>query len=93
MPPGLAPRTKAVDDCLLAQYGYSTQAHHVAVFNAVARDLVAAAGFEVFDAFGVTLNAHPQWFDDMRIIRKKVFEAEALSDLTTQLWLNQLCSH
>ena len=90
---GSGPRTKAVDDCLLAQYGYSTQAHHVAVFNAVARDLVAAAGFEVFDAFGVTLNAHPQWFDDMRIIRKKVFEAEALSDLTTQLWLNQLCSH
>ena len=90
---GSSPRMNAVDDCVAAQYGYSTQAHHVAVFNAVARDLVAAAGFEVFDSFGVTLNAHPRWFDDARIIRNKVFEAEALSDLTTQLWLNQLCSH
>ena len=86
-------RRKAVDDCEVAQYGYSTQAHRVAVFNAVARDLVTAAGFEVFDPFGVTLNAHPRWFDDARMVRNAVFNAEALSDLTTHLWLNQLCSH
>ena len=39
-----------------------------------------------------TLHALPRWFDDARLIRHSIVEAEALSDLTTQLWLNQLCS-
>ena len=80
------------NDCEAAQWGYWTQAHHVAVFNEVARAAVTAAGFAVFDPFGVTLHALPRWFDDARLIRHSIVEAEALSDLTTQLWLNQLCS-
>ena len=80
------------NDCESAQWGYSSQAHHVAIFNEVARELVTAAGFETFDPFGVTLHALPSWFDDARApVRHHVFEAEALSDMTTQVWLNQLC--
>ena len=88
----LGERQALSNDCEAAQWGYWTQAHHVAVFNEVARAAVTAAGFAVFDPFGVTLHALPRWFDDARLIRHSIVEAEALSDLTTQLWLNQLCS-
>jgi len=55
--------------------------------------MVEAAGFEVFDAFGVTLHAPAEWFDDVRYgVKYKLHEAEALSDVVTQLLLNQLCN-
>ena len=39
-----------------------------------------------------TLHAPPQWFDDARYgVRYKIHEAEAVSDMTTQVLLNQLC--
>ena len=92
----LAPAPRARQrpaDCRLAQWGFSTQAHHLALVNAAARREVAAAGFEVFEAFGVTLHAPPPWFDDARYgVRFKIHEAEALSDVTTQAFLGLLCS-
>ena len=61
--------------------------------NHAAREMVEAAGFEVFDGFGVTLHAPPAWFDDARHgVRFKLHEAEALSDVTTQALLNQICA-
>ena len=88
-----APRARARPaDCELAQWGFNTQAHHVALSNAVATRMVEAAGFEVFDAFAVTLHAPVAWMDDVRYgVKHKVHESEAVSDLVTQMLLNQLC--
>lgn len=80
-------------ECSVAQWGFNSEAHHVAAFNRVARDLVEAAGFEVFDAFGVTLHAPSEWFDPVRHgVVHKIHEVEAVSDVETQMLLNQLCA-
>ena len=79
-------------DCSLAQWGFSVYAHHLQLVNRVARELVERAGFEVFDGFGLTLHAPPSWFDEARHgVRFKIHESEALSDVTTQAFLNHLC--
>ena len=62
------------------------EAHHVAAVNAVARELVEAAGFEVFDPFAATLHASPTWFD------KDERQAEPLADLLAQMLANTLCN-
>jgi hypothetical protein len=68
-------------------------AHYVAAVNKVARAIVLRAGFEVFDPFALTLHARPQWFDREHGAREyATYEAEALSDMLTQLLINQLCS-
>ena len=36
------------------------------VYECMRQAMVESAGFEVFDAFGVTLHAPPEWFDDVR---------------------------
>ena len=60
-----APRARqSPSDCGVAQWGFSTQAHHLRAVNDAARAQVAEAGFEVFEAFALTLHAPPQWFDD-----------------------------
>ena len=72
--------------------GFSVNAHHLQAVNAAARQAVEAGGFEVFDGFGLTLHAPPQWFDDARYgVRYKIHEAEVVSDMTVQALLNQLC--
>ena len=97
------PRTA---DCERAQSGYASQPHHVAVLNSVARHAVEQAGFEVFDPFSVTLHASARWFDPLPKARggKKaattaevgleyeIHRAEALSDMVTQMLINQLCA-
>ena len=64
-----APRTRNVSDfgCDVLQTGYNGQAHHVLVANEVARRVVEGAGFEVFDAFPLTLHADGAWFDRLRM--------------------------
>ena len=93
----LAPAPRAREraaDCEVAQWGFSTaSAQYQAEANDAARSIVEGAGFETFDGFGVTLHAPPAWFDDTRHgVRHMIHEAEATSDLTTQLLLSQLCA-
>jgi len=90
-----APRVREQhSDCEIAQWGFSTQAHHMARANAIARAEVEAAGFEVFaGSFSATLHARAEWFDDVKQgIRYHPFESEAISDVLTQLLLNKLCN-
>ena len=65
------------------------QLHSVHAANELARGLVVAAGFEVFDPFATTLHAMPAWFD--RGSSLAMDDAEAISDMTTQLLLNHIC--
>ena len=85
----------------------------VAAVNALARRLVEASGFEVFDPFAATLHADAHWFDALPSARSgakrrrkrdsdekgsalsgieyEIHNAEAVSDMVTQMLLNQLC--
>ena len=100
--------TREIADCERAQTGYSAQAHHVAILNAVARHAVEMAGFEAFDPSAATMHASASWFDalpaargakrhsqkaaaDPRGLEYEVHRAEAVSDMVTQMLLNQLC--
>lgn len=68
----------------------------------MARQLVEAAGFEAFDPWAATLHAAPSWFDPLPTVRGghrktggleyEIHSAEALSDMVTQMFLNQLCT-
>ena len=60
----------------------TASAQHLAEANRIAREVVEGAGFEVFDAFGVSLHGPSIWLAD---------GSEATSDLVTQLFLSQLC--
>lgn len=77
----------------MANQPYSAQPHHVQVFNEVARRAVEAAGFEVFDTFAATLHADERWFDEPPAREQaSIHASEALSDMVTQMLLNQLCA-
>jgi hypothetical protein len=77
----------------------------MATVNEVAKRIVEQAGFEVFDPFAATLHASPSWFDALpasatavRAHRSKglafeIHSAEAVSDMMTQMSLNQLCTN
>lgn len=64
----------------------SASPQHLVKANRIARTVVENAGFEVFDAFGVTLHALGKWFDGNNDHR-----AEVTSDTVTQMFLSQLC--
>ena len=89
-----APRaTRSALDCEQGQRGVASQVHQRQAVNAMARRLVEAAGFEVFDPFAVTLHAPPTWFDRERTpLEYSTQDAEAVSDVHTQLLVNQLCA-
>ena len=72
-----------------AEWGYNTEAHYMQVANAVAREVVEGAGFEVFDAFSAALHAMPQWYDEGGRDNQ---HSDVLSDLVTQMLLNQICA-
>jgi hypothetical protein len=57
--------------------------------NDVAREVVSAAGFEVFDPFPATMHARMHWFDKGG---RDLQHSDVLSDLVTQMLLNQLCA-
>lgn len=56
--------------------------------NDVAREVVEAAGFEVFDTFSAALHALPEWYDEGG---KDNQHSDVISDLITHMLLNQLC--
>jgi hypothetical protein len=70
-----------------------SEPHHVAQVNAIAKHMVEAAGFEVFDPSAATLHADPRWYDWLNGPREyDDRKIEPVSDLTAQLLINQLCS-
>ena len=101
----LAPRAHGLhampeaSECVQGGSQRAAHLHHVHVLNAVARRAVESAGFEVFDPFAATLHARGEWFDVLRAgrgpsnqgVKYQLHSAEALSDMVTQMLLNQLC--
>ena len=71
-----------------AEWGYNNIGYYLLVGNAVAREIVEAHGFEVFDPYPATQHAAYSWFD---MGGKDSLHADAVSDLTTHMLLNQLC--
>ena len=71
-----------------AEWGYNTQGHYLLVGNAIAREVVERAGFEVFDPSPALLHAQPNWYD---VGGKDALHADPLSDLVTQMLINQVC--
>lgn len=97
---GLHEVSEASSDCVRGGSQRAAHPHHVHVLNAVARRAVEVAGFEVFDPFAATLHARAEWFDVLHAgrggrsnqgVNYQVHSAEALSDMVTQMLLNQLC--
>lgn len=64
------------------------EASDVEMLNQHARELVEAAGFEVFDPFGASLHASAEWFDREDAGGRR---AEPLADALAQMLLNQVC--
>ena len=56
--------------------------------NDVAQQVVEAHGFEVFDPFPASLHGLRQWFDNHG---RDVQHSDVLSDLVTQMLINQIC--
>ena len=71
-----------------SEWGYNVEAHYMAVANDAAREVVEAAGFEVFDAFPATAHIHPTWYDNNG---KDNQHSDFVSDLTVHMLLNQVC--
>ena len=74
--------------CRLPVWGYNTQAHEMVAANDAAREVVERAGFEVFDPFPLGLHAQYRWYDQNR---KDMQHSDVLSDLLTQMLINQIC--
>ena len=71
-----------------ADWGYNSMGHYLLVANQVARQIVEASGFEVFDTFPALVHAAPRWYDEHG---HDALHADQLSDLVTQMLINQLC--
>ena len=72
-----------------AEWGYNTQGQYLLAGNALAREVVERAGFEVFDPTPALLHAQPNWYD---LNGKDALHSDTLSDLVTQMLINQLCA-
>ena len=77
----------SVSSCA-SEWGYNVEAHYMSVANIAAREVVEAAGFEVFDAFPATAHASNTWYD---MNGKDNQHSDILSDLTVHMLLNQVC--
>jgi hypothetical protein len=66
--------------------------HRVAAANALARQIVLEAGFEVFDPFSATFHASPLWLEAPSTSVEALGAHEVVSDLITQMLVNQLCN-
>ena len=71
------------------EWGYNTDAHHLGVANAVARQVVESAGFEVFDPYPAGLHAPFYWYNEHG---KDNQHSDALADAITQMLVNQMCN-
>ena len=56
--------------------------------NAIAREVVEAHGFEVFDPTAALMHASPSWYD---LAGKDALHSDVLSDTVTQMLINQIC--
>ena len=71
-----------------SEWSYNVEAHYMAIANGAAREVVEAAGFEVFDAFPATAHVQPNWYD---LNGKDNQHSDIVSDLTVHMLLNQIC--
>ena len=71
-----------------AEWGYNTVGFYLQVGNQVARQVVEAHGYEVFDPYPATEHAATAWFDQGG---RDSLHSDAVSDLVTQMFINQLC--
>lgn len=71
-----------------AEWGYNTEGWYLLVANAAAREIVEAHGYEVFDPYPATQHAARGWYD---LGGKDSLHVDSLSDLITQMLINQLC--
>lgn len=71
-----------------AEWGYNTQGQYLLTGNLLAREVVERAGFEVFDPSPALVHAQPNWYD---LNGKDALHSDTLSDLVTQMLINQLC--
>ena len=83
-----APAHSATASNCGAAFGYNVFASYMKGANDVAREEIEASGFEVFDPFPATLHAKKGWFDQGG---RDLQHSDALSDLVTQMLLNQIC--
>ena len=73
-----------------AEWGYNTVGWYLSMGNQVARQVVEAAGFEVFDPFPLMFHSASSWFDKGG---SDSLHSDVLSDLVTQMLINQICEH
>ena len=86
--PGDTPgNRRAVSPCS-SPWGYNAHASYMQVANEVARQVVEANGFEVFDPFPAGMHSVRSWYDGSG---SDVQHSDVLSDLVTQMLLNQIC--
>ena len=94
--PGPAEAVQLAATALLQAATNACGAEEVAAARSAAEQAVEAAGFEVFDTFAATLHADERWFDDPPARAQapggSIHASEALSDMVTQMLLNQLCA-
>ena len=74
--------------CVRAFSGYNTMGHYMRAANAIAREVVEGHGFEVFDPSVALIHASPQWYD---LNGKDALHSDPISDLITQMLINQIC--
>lgn len=84
--PAHSPRVS--DRVCASPWGHNVFASYMKGANDVARQVIEGGGFEVFDTFPATMHAMKHWFDQGG---KDVQHSDALSDLVTQMLLNQIC--
>ena len=83
-----APNPAAEMKSCTAEWGYNTEGYYLLVANMAAREIVEGHGYEVFDPFPATQHADHRWFD---LNGKDSLHSDVLSDLVTQMLINQLC--
>ena len=70
-------------------WGYNNIGPYLAVANAVAREVVEEAGFEVFDPFPAGLHAANSWYNEDGADAQ---HSDVTSDMVTQMLVSQLCA-
>ena len=92
----VAPRPPRDCKALQLVSGFASDAHRVNEANSLAKRMVEAAGFEVFDPFGITLHADPRWYDGSGGSggpHDAQSQMEATSDVLTQMLISTvLCA-
>ena len=72
-----------------AEWGYNTEGWYLLVANQMVREIVERRGYEVFDPYPALQHVPASWFD---VGGRDALHADAVSDLVTQMLINQLCN-